>query len=101
MVKVHVSLTELNLSGNKIGDSICFFVPVFCFLNELKGDFGAKFLAEALRDNVQLTTLLLKGNGIGDEGLQAIGDMLASNATLQEVRTCEKKQPPMDIVIHF
>jgi len=58
------SLTELNLSKDKIGDN------------------GAKSLSDALRENTSLTTLSLGVNNIGDDGAMSLSDALRKNTSL-------------------
>ena len=53
-----VPLRELRLQGNRIGHV------------------GAGLLAQSLRDNVLLETLMLSGNPLGDEGIIALANSL-------------------------
>ncbi|CAF3544208.1 unnamed protein product [Rotaria socialis] len=59
-----ITITELNLSNNEIGD------------------IGAQYLAHALRDNKTLTLLDLSGNEIGNTGAQHFATALQKNQTL-------------------
>lgn len=58
------TLTTLNISDNRIGDS------------------GARAIAEALQENHTLTTLDISGSDIGDAGARAIAEVLRKNHTL-------------------
>ena len=60
----YTTLTSLDLGGNNIGYS------------------GAKYLAEALKDNTTLTSLYLVGNYIGYSGINALAGALKDNTTL-------------------
>ncbi|XP_072131033.1 NACHT, LRR and PYD domains-containing protein 3-like [Mobula birostris] len=81
------SLTELNLSGNKLGDSGVKLVSAAlrcpdCRLQklELSGvgltDSGAEDLASALSTNPSLTELNLSGNKLGDSGVKLVSAAL-------------------------
>jgi len=89
-------MTELELSGNEIGDegakAIAEALKVNAVLTELRlganniGDDGAKVIAEALKVNAVLTKLSLWENSIGPEGAIAIAEALKVNAVLTELR---------------
>ncbi|KJE92764.1 TKL/IRAK protein kinase [Capsaspora owczarzaki ATCC 30864] len=49
-------------------------------------DFAARAIAEALKLNTTLTTLVLSENQIGDAGAQSIAEALKVNTTLTELR---------------
>ena len=63
----NTTLTELNLSDNKISDE------------------GGKALAEALKINTTLTTLIILKNFISNEGAKAIAEVLKTNTTLTKI----------------
>ncbi|KJE91288.1 TKL protein kinase, variant 1 [Capsaspora owczarzaki ATCC 30864] len=55
------------------------------------GDAGAQAIAEALKVNTGVTTLVLGENQIGDAGAQAIGEALKVNRTLTELLLSENQ----------
>ncbi|XP_041853637.1 capping protein, Arp2/3 and myosin-I linker protein 2 [Melanotaenia boesemani] len=63
----HATITELDISGNNIGDT------------------GAKMLAKALMTNTTLRTLSWDRNNVTARGFQDVADALERNFTLQEV----------------
>jgi len=85
------SLTTLNLSHNKLGDT--FLVHLSSLLNStsLKELYlwstditdGVLPLATSLATNTTLTTLQLRGNGIGHDGARALAQALKTNKTLE------------------
>ncbi|XP_072891516.1 NACHT, LRR and PYD domains-containing protein 3-like [Hemitrygon akajei] len=81
------SLTELNLSGNKLGDSGVKLVSAALRNPECKiqklwldnvglTDSGAEDLASALSTNPSLTDLNLSGNKLGDSGVKLVSAAL-------------------------
>ena len=64
---IHLTLTNLDLSSNGIGDS------------------GAASLSQALAINSSLTSLDLSSNGIGDSGAASLSQALAINSFLTSV----------------
>ena len=60
----YTTLTSLDLGGNDIGYS------------------GAKYLAEALKDNITLTSLDLNGNNIGDAEVRDLANLIDRNIAL-------------------
>jgi len=91
-LKVISTLTELNLSGNGIGDQgatglaealkVNSTVRVLILSRNGICDQGATGLAEALTVNSTLTELHLDGNEIGDQGATGLADALKVNSTL-------------------
>ena len=68
ILKSNTSVTEVDLEFNyEIGDE------------------GAKALAEALKVNKTVETLLLGGCGIGDDGVAALAEALRSNTSLKSL----------------
>ncbi|XP_077953357.1 uncharacterized protein LOC144390794 isoform X2 [Gasterosteus aculeatus] len=63
----HAALTEVDISGNNIGDT------------------GAKMLAKALMTNTRLRTLTWDRNNVTAKGLQDVADALERNFTLLHV----------------
>ncbi|KAF3854190.1 hypothetical protein F7725_022245 [Dissostichus mawsoni] len=63
----HAALTEVDISGNNIGDT------------------GAKMLAKALLTNTTLRTLSWDRNNVTARGFQDVADALERNFTLQQV----------------
>ena len=68
-----VNLTELDLSGNSIGN------------------IGASYIADALKTNTTLTKLRLKKTRITDEGAKKLVEALKENVTLTELDLSENK----------
>ncbi|XP_059817093.1 NACHT, LRR and PYD domains-containing protein 3-like [Hypanus sabinus] len=92
------SLTELNLSGNELGDSGVQLVsaalrnPV-CKIQKLRlkdvglTDSGAEDLASALSTNPSLTELYLGGNKLGDSGVKLVSAALRNpECKMQKLR---------------
>ncbi|XP_072891936.1 ribonuclease inhibitor-like [Hemitrygon akajei] len=82
-VNANASLTELDLSGNKLGDSGVKLVSVAlrnpeCKIQKLElesvglTDSGAEDLVSTLRTNPSLTELDLSGNKLGDPGVKLV-----------------------------
>ncbi|XP_078804446.1 capping protein, Arp2/3 and myosin-I linker protein 2 isoform X3 [Oryzias latipes] len=63
----HAALTELDISGNHIGDT------------------GAKMLAKALMTNTRLRTLMWDRNNVGARGFQDVAEALERNFSLQKM----------------
>ncbi|XP_029009123.1 capping protein, Arp2/3 and myosin-I linker protein 2 isoform X3 [Betta splendens] len=74
----HSALTELDISGNNIGDT------------------GAKMLAKALVNNTKLRSLTWDRNNVTARGYQDVADALERNFTLQQVSL-----PLADITQHY
>ena len=72
-LSVNTTLTNLNLSNDRIGDS------------------GAGSLSRALAVNTTLTHLNLSGNRIGDSGAGYLSDALAINTTLTNLNLCDNR----------
>ncbi len=91
-LKGNSSLTELNLSGNNIGDhgatGLAGALKKNTSLRELNlfgnniGDVGAAGLAGALDENSSLTWLDLSANKIGDDGTTALARALQKTTSL-------------------
>jgi hypothetical protein len=94
-LKFMAVVTELSLSGNKIGDegakAIADALKVNAVLTKLWldenniGPEGAIAIAEALKVNAVVTTLYLMGNNIGVEGVITIAEALKVNAVLTKL----------------
>ena len=54
-------------------------------INSIGDDHGAKAIAEALKVNPVLTSLVLYSNSIGDDGAKAIAEALKVNPVLTEL----------------
>ena len=88
----NTTLTNLDLSENKIGDSgACFLsdaIKVNTVLTNLHlsgnrtGDSGAGFLSDAIKVNTVLTKLDLSVNRIGDSGAASLSDAIKVNTVL-------------------
>jgi Ran GTPase-activating protein (RanGAP) involved in mRNA processing and transport len=83
------TVTELDLSGNKIGDELagvlCRGLSYIVKLNLAAtniAEAGVQRIAEMLSRNGSLTKLDIDSNNIGDLGVQALGKALAHNDTL-------------------
>ena len=72
MLKHNITLRELNMSDNLIGDE------------------GAVAMAEMLQHNTTLRKLNMSGNTIGEWGTQVMTVMLKNHATLTELDTGEQ-----------
>ncbi|CAF5161976.1 unnamed protein product, partial [Rotaria magnacalcarata] len=59
--------------------------------NDIK-DQGAKFLADALRNNKALIELSMADNHIGDEGAQVLRDALRNNTTIVKLQLFQSNQ---------
>ncbi|KOO27154.1 hypothetical protein Ctob_012414 [Chrysochromulina tobinii] len=92
-------LTELNLTGNNIGDEGAVAIAealkvnaavtnLFLIYNNI-GDEGAIAIAEALKVNAVVTNLHLDANNIGAEGAKAIAEALKVNAVLTALGLCD------------
>ncbi len=53
--------------------------------NDQVSDTGAFFIAEGLKQNSSLRELVLRGCGIGDEGVKSLGGALVENDSLKEL----------------
>ncbi|KJW02969.1 leucine Rich repeat family protein [Rickettsia endosymbiont of Ixodes pacificus] len=73
MLKDNSTLTSLDLSDNKIGET------------------GARDLAASLKDNNSLTELNLSSNNIGDTTLKTINGYLQRNKTIAEKKSRKLK----------
>ena len=67
VLKTNTTLTELDVSGNKIGGA------------------GAAALAEAIKTNSTVTRLYMSKNGIGDAGVAALAEAIKINSTATEL----------------
>ena len=94
-LKWNTTVTELNLSGNNIGDAgasgLADLLKSNKILTKLKlsqnaiGEAGALQLAAGLKQgNTPLTVLDLADNNIGDVGATCLADGLTTNKTLRE-----------------
>ena len=89
---IHLTLTNLDLSSNGIGDSgaasLSQALAINSSLTSLDlssngiGDSGAASLSQALAINSSLTSLDLSSNGIGDSGAASLSQALAINSSL-------------------
>ena len=89
---IHLTLTNLDLSSNGIGDSgaasLSQALAINSSLTSLDlssngiGDSGAASLSQALAINSSLTSLDLGSNGIGDSGAASLSQALVSNSSL-------------------
>ena len=89
---IHLTLTNLHLSSNGIGDSgaasLSQALAINSFLTSVDlssnaiGDSGAASLSQALVSNSSLTSLDLSSNGIGDSGAASLSQVLAINSSL-------------------
>ena len=92
VLTANTTLTDLDLSGNRIGDSgagsLSYALTVNVTLTDLDlsrndiGASGAGSLSDALTVNTTLTDLDLSGNGIGDSGAAFLSEALTGNTTL-------------------
>ncbi len=100
-LKGNSSLTELYLSGNKIGvhgaSVLAGALKENTSLTELdlslnnNNDLCAAGLAEALQKNTNLTRLNLSGNYIGDQGATGLAAALQVNTSLTVLNLCHNK----------
>ncbi|MFY9590228.1 hypothetical protein [Rickettsia endosymbiont of Halotydeus destructor] len=93
-LKTNTTLTELNLSYNKIGDEGAIAIgdgfndmalTSLNLENNYIGDEGAIAIGRGLKNNTILTSLNLHYNQIGYEGAIAIGEGLKSNMALNSL----------------
>jgi Ran GTPase-activating protein (RanGAP) involved in mRNA processing and transport len=94
-LKENTKITELNLSGNNIGDKEAKALAdmlkentKITKLNLLKsnlGKDGAEELADMLKENKKIKTLNLSNSNLGKDGAKALADMLKENKTLTEL----------------
>ena len=92
---IHLTLTNLDLSSNGIGDSgaasLSQALAINSSLTSLDlssngiGDSGAASLSQALAINSSLTSLDLSSNGIGESGAASLSQVLAINSFLTSV----------------
>ena len=104
------TLTELNLSSNKITDEGVKKLAEDIQVNALQklnlsgneiADEGAKGLGEAIQVNITLQELNISSNKISDEGAKRLGEAIQVNTTLQELnisKNCISKKGVMRIV---
>jgi hypothetical protein len=58
-------------------------------MNDLNGDCIRKLIKDGLQHNQALNSLILSFNPIGDDGVSALGDFLASNTSLRSLSMIE------------
>jgi len=95
VLKYNTTVTELNLSGNDIGDAGAGrlagelqSIPTLKVLKLIRngiGDAGVTGLAGALKFNRTLTELSFSDNCIGVAGAEGVADLLKSNKALTEL----------------
>lgn len=95
-ITTNTSLTDLDLSNNKIGDTGATAIGTLLTTNStliiiqlwynMIGDDGAVALGCSLKNNNSLIRLHLEGNKIGDIGVKTIADALHKNSTLKRLR---------------
>jgi Ran GTPase-activating protein (RanGAP) involved in mRNA processing and transport len=95
LIEYNKSLLIIDLSNNGLSESLIRYIAEALRSNitldtlilegNSIGGFGTKILSENLKYNTRLKTLNLRNNALGFEGAKSIGELISSNSTLMNL----------------